>query len=45
MDVLENDFGEVDEAMSHEFERTFKRIFYILSIEKSNVDKVAELMI
>jgi hypothetical protein len=35
LDVLKNNFVEVDEAMFHEVERPFKRIFYILRIENS----------
>jgi hypothetical protein len=38
---LKNDFGEIDEAMFGGVERTYEFIFCILSIEKSDLDKVA----
>jgi hypothetical protein len=40
LDVLKNDFGEVDEAML-EGVRPNEFIFCILSIEKSDLDEVA----
>jgi hypothetical protein len=41
LDVLENDFGEVDEAMFQDVERANELIFYILKIEKKDMNKVA----
>jgi hypothetical protein len=41
LDVLNNDFGEVDEAIFQGVERTYELIFFILSIEKSDLDEVA----
>jgi hypothetical protein len=43
-DVLRCDFGDVDEAMFHDDERPFERIFYILGTQKSDLDVVAEVM-
>jgi hypothetical protein len=40
MEVLKNDFGEVDEATFQGFERPSKVIFSILIIENSDLDKV-----
>jgi hypothetical protein len=34
LNELKCDFGDVDEAMFHDVERPFKRIFYILAILK-----------
>jgi hypothetical protein len=41
LEVLKNDFGEVDESMFHDVERPFGSIFYILGTEKSDLDEVA----
>jgi hypothetical protein len=35
------DFAEVDEAMFQGDERSFERIFYILIIQKRDLDEVA----
>jgi hypothetical protein len=43
MDVLKNDFGEVEEAMIQGVERPYENIFCILGIEKSDMDEVAEV--
>jgi hypothetical protein len=43
LNVLKCNFGEVDEAMFHDVERSFERIFYILGIQKSDLDEVANL--
>jgi hypothetical protein len=42
--VLKINFAEFDEAVFHDVERPFERIFYILSIEKSDLNEVAEMM-
>jgi hypothetical protein len=44
VNVLKYDFVDVDEAMFHDVERIFERIFYILGIQKSVLDDVAEVM-
>jgi hypothetical protein len=44
VNFLKCDFGVVDEAMFDDDERTFERIFYILCIQKSILDDVAEVM-
>jgi hypothetical protein len=41
MEVLKNDFGEIDEATFQGFERPSKVIFCILSIENNDLDEVA----
>jgi hypothetical protein len=41
LDLLKNDFGEVDEAMFQGVERQYILIFCILSIEKSDFGEVA----
>jgi hypothetical protein len=41
---LKYDFGDVDEAMFHDIESTFERIFYILGIQKSAFENFAEVM-
>jgi hypothetical protein len=41
LDVLKNDFGEVDEAIFQGIERPNELIFSILGIEKSDLDEVA----
>jgi hypothetical protein len=41
VNVLKFDFGEVDESLFHDVERPFERIFYILGIEKSDLNEVA----
>jgi hypothetical protein len=33
--VLKFDIGDVDEAMFHDVERPFERIFYIVGIQKA----------
>jgi hypothetical protein len=43
-ELLKCDFGDVDEAKIHYVERPFERFFYILGIQRSNFDKVAEVM-
>jgi hypothetical protein len=40
LDVLKNDFGEVDEAMFQGVERSYELVFCILSIEKSDLSEV-----
>jgi hypothetical protein len=42
---LKFDLGDVDEAMFHVIEKPFESIFYILGIQKSNLDEVADVMI
>jgi hypothetical protein len=44
LNVLKCYFGDVDEAIFHDVERPFERIFYILGIQKSDLDEVAEVM-
>jgi hypothetical protein len=44
VNVLKCDFGDFDEALFHDIDRTFERIFYILGIQKSVLDEVAEVM-
>jgi hypothetical protein len=44
LNVLKITFAYIDDAFIHDVERPFDRIFYILCIEKSNLDKVAEVM-
>jgi hypothetical protein len=41
LDVLKNVFGEFDEAMFRGVERTCEIIFFILTIELSDLDEVA----
>jgi hypothetical protein len=41
LDVLKNDFGEVDEAMIQGVERPYELIFCILSIVKSVLNEIA----
>jgi hypothetical protein len=41
LDVLKNDFGEVDEAKFQGVERPYDLIFCILGIEKSDLGGVA----
>jgi hypothetical protein len=41
LDVLNNDFGKVDEAMIHGVGRPCDLIFYFLGIVKSDLDEVA----
>jgi hypothetical protein len=36
--------GDDGEAKFHDFERPFERIFYILGIQKSDLDEVAEVL-
>jgi shikimate kinase len=43
-EVLKWNFGDVDEAMFHDVEMSFERIFYILGIEYSDLDEVVEVM-
>jgi hypothetical protein len=42
--VLKINFADFDEAMFHDVERPFERIFYILGIEKSDLDEVSGVM-
>jgi hypothetical protein len=44
LNVLNINFPDFDEAMFHDFERSFEHIFYILGIEKSDLDEVSEVM-
>jgi hypothetical protein len=44
VNVLKCDFGDVDETMFHDVERTFERIFLLLGIQKRVLDEVAVLM-
>jgi hypothetical protein len=44
LDVLKNDFGEVDEAMYGGVERPYKLIFCILGIEESDLGEVVYVM-
>jgi hypothetical protein len=41
---LKCDFGDEDETMFHEVERPFERIFYILDIQKFDLDEFGEVM-
>jgi hypothetical protein len=38
------DLCEVDEAIFHDIEKPFESIFYILGIQKSDLDEVADMM-
>jgi hypothetical protein len=40
LNVLKNDFGEVDEPMIQGVQKPFENIFCILGIEKSGLDDV-----
>jgi hypothetical protein len=42
---LKCNFGDVDEAIFRNVERTFERIFYILSVQKSVLDEIAEVVL
>jgi hypothetical protein len=42
--VLKINFADFDEAIFHDVERPFERIFKILSIEKSDLEEFTELM-
>jgi hypothetical protein len=44
LDVLKNDFVEVDEAMFHSVERQSENIFCFVGIKKSSLDEVALVM-
>jgi hypothetical protein len=41
LNVLKCDFGDVDEAMFHDVERSFERIFYNLGLQKSDFGEEA----
>jgi hypothetical protein len=43
LNVLKCDFGDVDEAMFHDVERSQERILYILEIKKSDLFGVEEV--
>jgi hypothetical protein len=43
MNVLKFDFGDVDETMFLDVQSPFERIFYILDIQKSDLDDVEEV--
>jgi hypothetical protein len=45
LDVYKCDFGDVDEAMFHEVENAFERIFDFLGNQKPDFGEVVELMI
>jgi hypothetical protein len=42
--VLKINFADFDEAMFHDVERPFERIFYILGIEKTDLDEFVEVL-
>jgi hypothetical protein len=42
--VLRINFADFHEAIFHDVERPFERIFKILGIEKSDLEEVAEVM-
>jgi hypothetical protein len=44
LNVLTSDFVEVDEAIFHGVEKPCELIFYILGIQKSDLDEVPEKM-
>jgi hypothetical protein len=44
LNVLKYDFGDIHSTMLHEVERPFESIFFILGIQKSNLNDVAEVM-
>jgi hypothetical protein len=44
MKVLKCDFGDEEETMFHDVERPLERIFYILDIQKSDLDEFGEVM-
>jgi hypothetical protein len=41
VNALKCDFGDFDESMFHDVERQLEIIFYILGIEKCDLDEVA----
>jgi hypothetical protein len=41
LNVLKNDFGEIDESMYQGVQMPCEIIFYIMGIEKSGLDEVA----
>jgi hypothetical protein len=41
---LKCDFCNFDEAMFHDVERPFERIYNILGIQKSNLNEIADFM-
>jgi hypothetical protein len=43
LDILNNDFGEVDEAMFQGVEKQCELIFFILGIRKSELVEVAQV--
>jgi hypothetical protein len=43
LEVLKGDFGDVDEEMFQGVERPCELIFYLLGIQKTDLDEVAEL--
>jgi hypothetical protein len=45
LDVLQNDFDEVDEEMFRDVEMSLERIFYIVVLQKSDLDEVAEVIL
>jgi hypothetical protein len=44
LNVLKFDFVEVDESMFYDVVRPFQRIFYILVIQKGDLDEVVVVM-
>jgi hypothetical protein len=44
LNVLKCDFGYFDESMLNDVESLFERIFFILGIEKSDLDEFEEVM-
>jgi hypothetical protein len=44
LNVLKNDFVEVDEVIFHGVERPCKLIFYILVVQTSDLDEFSEVM-
>jgi hypothetical protein len=45
VNVLKCKFGDVDEAIFHDVERQAERIFYILGIQKSDLEVVVDEVI
>jgi hypothetical protein len=44
LNILKSDFGVFDEAMFHNVERLYERIYNVLGIQKSNLDEIAEVV-
>jgi hypothetical protein len=45
LNALKFVFGDVDKAMFHDVERPFEGIFYIVGIQKSDLDSFAEVKV